>query len=172
MKQNVKTILLTLVLPTALIMVGLATLVTGALRQNIPLFGAGLFVMISGAVMFVFMKKRTKMSVWAIFVMSWLAMDGAFHAFALSNFVEGRAPDAVIARGLFGLAGALPMWLHRIMGAFLLLTTAYAFYLFIRKKKWNKFENVYTKIYLYVEAPISIAIISLGIILNLLGVGV
>jgi hypothetical protein len=78
----------------------------------------------------------------------------------------------VIARGLFGLAGALPIWIHRIMGVFLLITTFYAFYLFYRKKEWNLFERVYTKIYLYVEAPISIAIIALGIVLNLLGVGV
>tara|TARA_Y100000310_G_scaffold174506_1_gene174563 strand:- start:231 stop:737 length:507 start_codon:yes stop_codon:yes gene_type:complete len=167
-----KKLVLTLILPIALIMSGLAILVYGALRQSIAFFGVGLFIMISGAVTFFFIKKRSKMSVWGLFAMSWLTMDGAFHAFALSNFVEGRAPDAVIARGLFGLAGALPIWVHRIMGAFLLITTFYAFYLFYRKKEWNLFERVYTKIYLYVEAPISIAIIALGIILNLLGVGV
>jgi len=164
--------LLTLVLPIALLMIGLATLVYGALGQSILFFGVGLFIMISGAVTFFFVKKQSKISVWGLFAMTWLAMDGAFHAFALSNFVEGRAPDAVIARGLFGLAGALPIFVHRIMGAFLLITTFYAFYLFYRAKEWNTFERVYTKIYLYVEAPISIAIIALGIILNLLGIGV
>ncbi len=169
--NQTKQLLLTLVLPIALIMAGLAILVFGALRQSIPFFGLGLLIMIGGAVLFFFLKKRAKMSVWAIFVMSWLTMDGAFHAFALSNFVEGRAPDAVIARGLFGLAGAMPIWVHRIMGVFLLVTTFYAFYLFYQKREWNLFERVYTKIYLYVEAPISIAVIALGIILNLLGVG-
>lgn len=170
--MDVKKVFLTLILPIALIMSGLAILVSGAIKQSILLFGVGLLIMIGGAIAFFFLKKDSKMSVWAIFTMSWLTMDGFFHAFALSNFVEGRAPDAVIARGLFGLAGAMPIWVHRIMGAFLLITTFYAFYLFNRKREWNKFENIFTKFYLYVEAPISIAIIAFGIILNLLGIGV
>ena len=58
------------------------------------------------------------------------------------------------------------------MGAFLLSTTAYAFYLLNRKKESNKFEKIYLIIYTWVEAPITIAIIAIGIILNLLGIGV
>jgi hypothetical protein len=58
------------------------------------------------------------------------------------------------------------------MGAFLILTTTYAFYLLNQKKKLSKAKAIYVKVYFWVEAPITIAIIAFGIILNLLGVGV
>ncbi len=106
-----------------------------------------------------------------LFAMLILFADGLFHTFALANIIEGRAPDAVIARGLFGLVGAIPIWAHRLIGVVLLVSTAYVFYLF-NKKRHSKFERSYSKFYFYIKAPIAIAIIVLGIILNVVGIGV
>jgi len=171
-QKEIKKIFFTLVIPIALIIIGLIVLVTGAIKRNIRIFAIGFIMMIAGIITFFLNKKDSKINIWQLFAMSWLFVDGSFHAFAVADFVEGVAPDAVIARGLLERAGALPMWIHRIMGTFLISTTIYAFYLLNRKKESNKFERIYLIIYTWVEAPISIAIITIGIILNLLGIGV
>jgi|ETN02SMinimDraft_2_1059926.scaffolds.fasta_scaffold13374_2 hypothetical protein len=171
-KSEIKKVLLTLVLPLALTIIGFIGTAAGAINKNKLFFGTGLIIMLAGIIVFFKNKKKLKINAWQVFAMSWLFVDGCFHAFAVADFIEGVAPDAVIARGLLELAGALPIYIHRIMGAFLLSTTVYALYLLTRKKKSNKFERIYLIIYTWVEAPITIAIIAIGIILNLLGIGI
>jgi hypothetical protein len=171
-KKEFKQIFLTLILPISLIILGLIVLVTGAIKKHVIIFSIGLITMLGGMITVFLNKQKSGLNVWHIFSMSWLFVDGLFHAFGVADLVEGRAPDAVIARGLLELDGALPMWIHRIMGAFLILTTTYAFYLLNQKKKLSKAKAIYVKVYFWVEAPITIAIIAFGIILNLLGVGV
>lgn len=91
-----------------------------------------------------------------------IIVDGFFHLTSpLENLVE-NSPDWVIAFNLYGGNG-MPLIMHQIIGAFLLITSTIFIYNLISKRK-----NLYNYFYKYLIAIITMAIISMSYIIKLL----
>ncbi len=153
---------------------GFIILVWGVLNNQSTIFAVGLILMIVGVLIFA-TSKNNFISPYHIIAMPWVFVDGSFHFFGRPEFIEGRAPDAVIARGLLDVGEGLPMWVHRIIGGVLILTTIYTFYLLRKKRKdptLNSFEKFMVGLYNYVIAPLTIILVTLGLILNWFGIGI
>ncbi len=90
-----------------------------------------------------------------------IIMDGIFHLTSpLENLVE-NSPDWVIAFNFFGGNG-MPVLVHQIMGAFLLITSAiFIYYLISKRKDW------YYYFYKYLIVIITMIIISTSFVLKL-----
>lgn len=89
-----------------------------------------------------------------------LLVDGIFHLFGTEqNFID-YGPDYQIA-GVFGKKG-LPVYAHRIMGLFLVLSSVYSL--------TGKKEDCYIKVYKSIIVPISLLVIGLGVLLFFIGV--
>ncbi len=92
-----------------------------------------------------------------------ILVDGFFHlTSSLENLVE-NSPDWVIAFNLYGGNG-MPLIVHQIMGAFLLITTAIFIYYLVSKKRGG-----YYYFYKYIIAVITMAIISTSYLIKMFG---
>lgn len=124
-------------------------------------FGPEIVLLIAAALTAGFVVWQRKINVVDYILLPVMIVDGYFHLTSpLSNLVE-NSPDWVIAFNLYQGNG-MPVIVHRVMGVFLLLTSAWFIYLLISKKKdWPYYA------YKYAIVIITLSIISFSYLIKL-----
>lgn len=110
-------------------------------------------------------KKKVYNKLYSWITMPLVTLDGIFHAFGPGPVIHVFAPDWVIRRGIDDAIG-MPLWFHRIIGAFILSVTAYIIYLKTTKKKLTSSEEFFIRLYDRGVVPITLLMVATGLLLK------